>query len=175
MAMTRKQSILILAFTAAILVGAGAVVYRDYFNKEGDVYLAFLKDIKSQAHDVAFLSKPSSCEGATNISMPEASSELFSDFLSANGDNAEPINLRALEGFFNVVSFEEANQLHANKLLYLFRSSSKRIIALSRVGFDSDKTHALFCIETKISGDLVFLSKENNAWKVTKVSNVWRS
>ena len=173
--MTKKQSILVLVFTATILVIAGVIVFRDYFNEEGNVYLAFLKDIKNQAHDVAFLSKPSTCEGAKNIYLPEASSELFSDFLSANSDSAKPINLRSLEGFFNVVSIEEASQLHANKFLYLFRSSSKRLIALSRVGFDRDNTHALFCIETDIRGDLVLLSKENNAWKVKKVSNVWIS
>lgn len=164
-----------MAFAAAMLVVALAIIYRGNFNEEGNVYLAFLNEAKNQAHDAAFLSTPSTCQGATKENVPTASSDLFSDFYSANGNGAAPINLRALEGLFNVVSFEEAKQLHENQYLPLFRTSSKILVKLSRVGFDKSKTHALFCIEYPTAGDLVLLVKENGSWKVEATSNVWRS
>jgi hypothetical protein len=174
--MTRKQSLIILIFTVAILVVAATVVYREYFNEEGAVYLSFLNQFdKDKVRDVAFLSAPSVCGGANRQNMPDASEELFSSYLNANDKSAVPINLRELEGRFNVVSFDEANRLHENNLLHLFKSSSKKLIKLSRVGFDNSKTHALFCIEPGGMGLLVYLVKENGLWKVQNSDTVWVS
>jgi hypothetical protein len=180
--MTRKHSLVILIFTTALCCVAAIVIYRDYFNEEGDVYLAYLSHSRNELHDVelanefhsvAFLSAPSTCHDANNADMPDASQELFENFLSVNNDKEQPINLRALEGQFNVVSFREATQLHENKFSILFRTTNKRLIGLSRVGFDKNKTHALFCIEPNRAGYLVYLIKENGVWKLVKNSWVY--
>jgi len=172
--MKKSHSIIVLVLMTVVAIFATTVIYNDYFNEEGDVYLAFLSEYKNTLHDVAFLSSPITCKGATQIDMPEASPELFSRYKAINGSGSEPINLRALEGLFNVVAFEDAVQTHKNNS-QAFRPTSKRLIKLSRVAFDSNKTHALFCIEPGGLGDLVYLVKANGAWKVVKVSNVWIS
>lgn len=172
--MTRKQSLIVLTLAAVALVLAAAVVYRDYFNEETDVYLAFLDQFKGEMHpDATFLSFPSTCGGDLRADLPEASSELLSNFLSANRERAEPISLKALAWSYNIVSLEGAKLLQENRLLPLFRLFDGRLIRLSRVGFDPDKTHALFCTEPGGMGALVYLVKEKGTWKFVKFVPTW--
>jgi hypothetical protein len=107
--------------------------------------------------------------------MPDASKELFSSYLNSNGERAVPINLRSLEGRFNVVSFDDAIRLHQNSFLNLFKSSNMKLIKLSRVGFDGSKTHALFCVEPEGLGLFVYLVKENGLWKLNNSRTAWIS
>ncbi len=184
--LTRKQSVLILSLAAVLCALAAGVIYRNLHpGDEIEVYQAFLADALrgGRVPGAALLSAPTACDIAPEDVMPlpparprvrEVSPELLEVFFAANAAGAEPINLKPLSGFFNVVSLHDAKKIHEKKFAFT-HLDGKTLVRFSRVGFDAQKQHALFCIESPSMGELVFLAREGETWKVARREVVWRS
>lgn len=175
MPMRRSSSWLIIAVTALLAMWSALVIHREYFSGESDVYLAFLNDIKGNDRwpAVAFLSSPRACQITDVSQIPGISTELQQAFGTANTE-ALPINLYALIGTYNTVAHEDAMQIHHNGTT-MFRPTNKRIVKLSRVGFDSAKMQAIFCVEAPDAALLIQMSRQDGSWKAIKSTRFWGS
>lgn len=93
------------------------------------------------------------------------------------------------------VSTKTTSLISSEELLYLFNSkdvnqgwsdfnrkypNSNGMIGISRVGFNSDKSQAIVAVEHHYGslgadGLLIYLTKEQNNWRIIKTTNVWVS
>ncbi len=172
--MHRKQSIIIILFMLISCIVAITAIHRELYNDENEVLYAYLSAHINTLQDVAILSSPTTCRGISQLHMPEASLELVLDFKTKNSKESKPKDLKSLSEGFNVVRFDDAIRIHSAQYP-LSSSMNKRIIKLSRVGFDKNYTKALFCIEQEEIGFIVYFEKINGSWKVIKTNNVWIS
>lgn len=123
---------------------------------------------EEDAADIAIYSMPSTCNAKERYH-DDISSELWDDFVSSNEFANGPIRLSYLEGIINLVSWEDNVQIYETKTLSkLFRPTPKRLIKLSRAGFNSNQTEALFCMDFTAVRHLFFLEKQNEIWVLKK-------
>lgn len=184
--LTRRLSVLALSLAAALCVLSAIAIYRNLHpGEEIEVYRAFLAATLrgERVPGAALLSAPTSCDIAPEDVMPPpparprvrgVSPALLETFFAANAESAEPINLKPLSEWANVVSLRDAKRIREKNFDFA-RLDGRTLIRFSRVGFDADKQQALFCIESPGMGQLVLLAKESGKWKVARLDVVWRS
>jgi len=170
--MNKKQSVIILTLMAAITTFAATSFYLKLNNEEGKVYLGHLKYYKNTLNNTAYFSGPTSCGNLSYIDKSEFPQELLNNYKKINGRGSKPISLGALEGFFNIVSLEDAKLIHKNEE-QLLRHSNKNLVRLSRVAFNKKESEALFCLEPLKRGYLIYMVKEKNEWKLSKGKKAW--
>ena len=177
----KKNSLYLLAlllFTVTISI----VAYTNYElrTEEGLVYKSVFEPNPEfiQFENIVTLSKPSICR-STEVHYKDLPTELVNNFIKANEAGSKPIRLTALEGNVPIVSWEDTKRMHEEETIFTFRPVNKRLLYLSRVGFNKQKTNAIVCIEISENsygqGVLLFLEKNENKWKVSNSINIWIS
>lgn len=141
---------------------------------ENNAALALLLHMKTEVGDVskvAFYSYPTTCRIDSG---EEVSSELWQSFVKNNEHENGPIHLYALEGEVNLVSWEDTKQIYStNSQSIMFREKSKRLIRLSRAGFNANNTEALFCLEPGGTSSLFHVHKHGEEWVFKNVYPKW--
>jgi hypothetical protein len=161
---------------AAILAGLLLLGWQLLPPSDSDVYLAVLGSQTSAA--VVLVSRPSICDhGVVAISNrpPELPEDLFKDFLAANAQDASPVSLERLRDRFAVADGQMLARFGAAGVSpSTLVSGNRELIYLSRIGYNSDHTEALVCVEGK-QGDLFHLKRQDGQWRLVQVTGTWMS
>lgn len=174
-------------FLVFIFVSASVaiVAYSKYTlrNEEGLVYLSIFEPNEEtiEFQNVISLSRPSIC-GSSEAHFKGLPSDSVNEFIKANREGATPIRLTALEGNVPIVSWEDTKSMHKSGTTFAFQPENKRLLYLSRVGFNKSNTQAVLCIEEyntdyalNAIGRLFYLHKIKGRWKVIEHRNIWVS
>jgi hypothetical protein len=164
--MSKKKSIFVV-FSALVFALASAwVLLRP---KETDVYFAALSPYSNFSS--VLTSKPSTCD-VTAKSVPAIPSELLASFLDANNSSAKPISLKVLRSKFAVADGTKLkNAALAGVSPQTLISGPRTLVYLSRVGYSSNGSDALFCVQGLGSG-LFHLRYQNGHWQQVQMITV---
>jgi hypothetical protein len=175
--MTQKRARLIVVATLALAFVAGLVIYRNYHDDEMSVYVALIQNFGQtpDLSNVAFMSVVSTCR-VDELTSPDET-ELIHALQIANGPDALPRGFERLSDLANVVTWKETKAAHeAEGIVRGEQDSSKRLIRLSRVGFNAAHDRAILCFEPDRSGILYFFEKADGPfWRKTMERRVWVS
>lgn len=164
--------LIFLMVTISIIVIASMNTDR----KENLAALALVESVKDGRNltEIAFYSYPVTCHHE-DIEKPEAiPQDMWIDFLAANDIGNKPLRLTLLEGQANLMKWEDNLQVYNTKRASLkFRESSKRLITLSRAGFNKEKTRALFCVQHQYGGVFFLVNYENSKWIYSSHTNAY--
>ncbi|MFT3807840.1 hypothetical protein [Arenimonas sp.] len=158
--MTKRKAIA----TVSIALMLGVVAALSLLHtRETDVFLDLMAPYRDS--EKVFVSRPSTCYAEGPIDgVPNA---LLDSFLAANGPDAEPISLFRLRWHFLTA---EA------RLLDRYPSAADRALAslpgdastidFSRVGFNANRTEALFCVDDRA---LLYAKRVDGRWGIFSV------
>jgi len=167
--MSKSTSIAVLLATLVAVIAAIWLLAR---SSESDVYLAVLSPYANSSTVLA--SNPSTC-GLKSGPVEGIPDNLVASFLSANAPSANPISLSALNGHFALADSVQLNRFTAAGVSPLVALRGQRdLVRLSRVGFSSDRSEALFCAEGQ-EGGLFHVRIQNGHWQVVKFVSIWVS
>lgn len=148
--------------------------------EEGLVYISIFapKPEIIEFKNVVALSKPGICS-SSEAHYEGLPTETVNEFIKANKEGVSPIRLTALEGNVPIVSWEDTKKMHEEDNASAFRPENKKLVYLSRAGFNKQRTNAIVCIEISdqnyAQGILLYLEKKGNDWKISKNINIWIS
>jgi len=180
-----KLQIKNLVFSFILLFGTlilGFYVYQNHIRstEEGLVYIGVFNPnpkIKEFKNIVA-LSNPTICR-TKNAHYKGLPLQAIQDFQEANKIGASPIRLTILEGKVPIVRWKDTKRIHEKGVVKLFRPPNYRLLHLSRVGFNSEMTRAIVCIELSegsfSTSSLIYLNKIDGKWKVIENRLIWIS
>ena len=176
-----KHLIYFLAFFIFVL-GLATIAYSKYTlrSDEGLVYLGVFKPKAEllEFEKIITLSRPSTCR-SSKAHFKGLPITPVKKFIEANKDGASPIRISRLEGNVPIVSWEDTKGMHQKGTTFAFHPENKRLLYLSRVGFNNERTNAILCIEISENsygqGILFFLEKKGNKWEVKKNITIWVS
>jgi len=139
---------------------------------ESDVYLAVLAPYSNTSTVLA--SGPSTC-GINSPNVAGIPSTLVASFLAANAPGAKSISLASLNGHFAIADSAKINRFAAAGVSssVLMRAQGS-LVHLSRVGFNSDRSEALFCAEGK-DGGLFHVRLQDGHWQLVNLVSTWVS
>ena len=165
--MSRNTSIGVLVAT---LVCVAVAVWWLSRPDEGDVYLAGL-DYYANASAV-LTSEPSTCgiKPGPVEGLPEA---LVSSFLMANGPGAGPVSLSKLDGhaaIADAAALKRFRSLDVSPSVLL--REQRHLVSLSRIGFNSTRTEALFCAQGE-DGILIHVRLQDGHWQFVDEVSAW--
>jgi hypothetical protein len=164
--MSKNRSIFVV-FSAFVFAAASAWVLLA--PKETDVYFAALSQYSN--YSSVLTSKPSTCD-VTAESVPGISSALVASFLDANNSSAKPISLKALTSKFAVADGTKLeNAALAGVSPQTLVSGPRTLVYLSRVGYSSNGSEAVFCVQGLGSG-LFHLRYQNGRWKQVQMITI---
>jgi hypothetical protein len=161
----------------AALIAAVAVVVTlaSLRQSETDVYRTALAQYAND-HSV-LASAPSSCqiESTGHPAFRSLDPGLVSSFLAANAAGTTPISLEALREYFAIADSDTlAAYQRAGVSSAVLLPGERTLVRLSRVGFNRDKSEALFCLESR-SGVLIHLKQQSGSWQQVSTTDVWIS
>lgn len=172
-------------FLLVVLFGTAAVAWVAYgrysqIKEEGLVYLGLFRPNPGEIEfeNVVALSTPTTCKTnqAHYTGLPP---DVVRDFVEVNGKGAGPVRLSVLEGKVPIVSWEDTKRLHEKSAAEVFQPPQHKLLRLSRVGFNSESTEAIACVEiskgTFGQGVLIYLKKTGEQWSVVERRNIWIS
>jgi hypothetical protein len=137
-----------------------------WLDPEPPVYEAALSGLYS--YEIAVASLPSTC-GVPERSIEGISSGLISAFRSANAPGVSLGNISSLSRHFAVANSVQLAALDSQGLTFSSAGSAHlKVVRISRVGFDAQKTEALLCLQTGGIFSLVQLHKFNGIWQVVR-------
>jgi len=161
--MSKSTSIAVLLATLVAVIAAVWLLVRP---SESDVYLAVLSPYANSSAVLA--SNPSTC-GIDSTSVAGISAALVSRFLSANAPGTKPISLSALNGHFAIADSTMLKRfMAAGVSSSVLLQGHRDLVRLSRVGFNSDRSEALFCAEGQ-EGGLFHVRMQNGHWQLIKL------
>ena len=182
MTKTQRKALTSLIVFSVVALGIILIAYSMYSQRseESYVYLGIFQPDpnKNEFKNVVVLSKPSICESgeAQYAGLPKSA---VNDFVAANSNSAEPIRLSMLEGQVPIVSWEDTRQLYERGTTDFYKPKGYRLLKLSRVGFNKEKTEAVACIEISDGyfgeGILFYLRKSGQSWSIVETRNIWIS
>jgi hypothetical protein len=115
-------------------------------------------------------SRPGTCGVGRHA--PGIPDSLISSFISANGPDARPISLSSMHWRYDIAP---AEKIKAYSILTARNAAASRggqLVFLSRVGFNPDRSEALFCLEGN-GGWLFYLRLTDGVWKVVQTEPTW--
>lgn len=128
---------------------------------------------KIPIQEYAFYSHPSTCRGGGRDRLSGVGPGLIDDFVRQNNPlQAQPGELLLTGTDYHLVSRQDSRRLYAGASPEL-RDIPRQLINVSRIGFTADMAEALICIETEESGDLVYLRKTDQDWRVQQWLYIW--
>lgn len=182
MTKTQSRALASLIFVILATFGIAWIAYDKHrqATDEGLVYLGLFHPdpSKIEFENVVVLSRPSTCESgeAHYKGLP---AEAVQDFVEANKKGVEPIRLSVLEGEVPIVSWEDTKRLFEKGTTKFFRPKGHRLLKLSRVGFNKQKTEAIACVEISDGsfGEalLIHLRNDGHNWSAVEIRNIWIS
>jgi hypothetical protein len=170
--MTSASAKRVLAAFALAVGAAGFVLFRNYNDNEMSVYVAFVQTYSAfpQMKDAAFMGSVSTC-GASRASIPDAG--LLHALNDASSAGTEPRSLEKLSNIANVIKSDVAKDAQSKSIL-VTGARATYIYRMSRVGFNSDHSRAVMCVETDVSGFVVMFEKADGPfWRETRRVGVW--
>ncbi|MDR3416257.1 MAG: hypothetical protein P4L83_08725 [Nevskia sp.] len=175
--MTRVRPIVGAVLLIALAFASSVTLYRSYHDDEMGVYVALLQTSAPlpEWKEAAFMGDVSTCH-VNRYDLPVELS-LFQSFRNANASDALPRPLEKLAQLANVVAWKDARYFHENGNRFPFRiPSSRPILRVSRVGFNASRDRAVLCLESPVSGSLLFFEKvEGPSWRQVSQWTVWVS
>jgi len=172
MPLKQEKLFLLLLLAVAIVLGVSFLQKR---NMEDVVHLEVLKNLSTKLpiSEYSFYSYPSTCRGVKALSHPSVSKETFDNFYHNNNPiSSKPRELKPLDNKVYVVSNKDLLRIYKGQAPELHDIPNK-LIVLSRVGFNKEKTQAIVCVESEESGDLVYMRKDGKSWMTQKWAYVW--
>ncbi len=180
--MNRKQSVFALFFAALVVAGMVTAALLVAPPTELKVYRALLHELEATSTDAVLMSRPTQCNAGSfapndDLNKKFGGSEtfrmsLYQSFLAANDGEATPIQIESLTDLIAVINYD-ASKSYRNSP-GLLRPLNRRIVTLSRVGFDSSRSEALLCIESH-AGSLYHLKYGQDGWKLVGDFSTWVS
>jgi len=176
-----NKNVIVLSIFAIVLGVVLVFAVNNSDHAENRAVKSLITHIRAEVNDskiwssAALYSYPTTCrEGKENIYGVD--NNLWSNFVSANKYSNGPIRLTSIEGgVMNVISWDDNVQVYDTKeMSFKFSGSEKNLIKLSRVGFNRDKTKALFCLSGN-SADFYLLRKKAGEWMFHKYFRGWTS
>lgn len=167
--MSKNTSIVVLLATLACIVAAVLLLSRP---SESDVYLAVLS--RNSNSSIVLASNASTCglKSGPVVGIPD---KLLANFLSANAPGTNSISLSALNGHYALADSAQLNRYVAASISPSVALRGQHdLIRLSRVGFNSDGSEALFCAEAQ-EGGLFHVRMQNGHWHLVKFVSIWES
>jgi len=173
-----KKNLVQLAVVAVTIAALVVVSWNLPYRAENDVYMTVAKSLgdRDQLDKIAFLSLPTRCKLPDMKPSPSTlgTDAIKESFFDANGPRSNPVRLTSLEGIYNVVSWEDTKRISDTDGMALrFRPAPKRVIILSRVGFNPGRTEALLCVESTDYGAFYLVRKGEEGWAVITVERAW--
>jgi hypothetical protein len=168
---TRLYALLFLVIVSSL----AGYLYLNRTNVERDIYFSVLERLsqKIPISNFTLYSHPSTCRGANRDNLPEAGQALMEAFHRSNDVvTGEPLQLTVSGKIYHIISRQDSKRIFAGEQPKL-TNTPKRLINLSRIGIDKKKHHALLCVESEESGDLVYLEKHDGQWQIIKWQYVW--
>ena len=166
--MSKRSSIAIITLTLVCFVAA---VWQLARPRESDAYLAVLTPYANSSTVLA--SNPSTC-GINSGPVSGVPAQLVSSFLAANAPGSKPISLSALNGSFAVADSRTLNRYTAAGVSPSVLLHGHDLVRLSRVGFNSERSEALFCVEGQ-DGGLFYVRIQNGHWLLVNFVSTWVS
>jgi hypothetical protein len=166
--MSKSTSIAVIFATLVCIVSAVWLLARP---SESDVYLAVLSPYANSSTVLA--SSPSTC-GIKPGSIAGVPSTLVSSFLAANVPGAPSISLSALNGHFALANSAKLNRFTSAGVSPSVLLGGHDLVRLSRVGFNNNRSEALFCAEGR-DGGLFYVRMQNGHWQLVKILPTWLS
>jgi len=151
----------------SVLTATLAVAIPRWLDPEPAVYEAALGDFHS--YEIAVASSPSTC-GVRESAIEGLSSELLFAFRGANTEGASIGNISGLSKHFAVANSAQLAALESQGLAPSAAGSAHlKVVRISRVGFDAQKTEALLCLRASGASSLFHLRKLDGVWQVVRV------
>jgi hypothetical protein len=170
--MSKATSIGILSVTAIAVLAA---LWFNFRTKETDIYLAALAPYSNST--TILISRPSTCLMATEADpgFKNLPPDLVNDFLAVNAPGAKPVSLNALKEEFSIADTSKLDSYtRAGVPREILIPEQRPLVSLSRVGFNHDRTEALFCLESR-EGFLLHLRLNNGHWQQVSFVSLWVS
>ncbi len=166
--MSKSISIAVILATLTCVVAAVWLLGR---SSESDVYLAVLSPYANSS--IVLASSPSTC-GIKPGSIAGVPSNLVSSFLAANAPGSPSISLSALNAHFALANSAKLNRFIGVGVSPSVLVGGHDLVRLSRVGFNSNRSEALFCAEGQ-DGGLFYVRMQNGHWQLVKLVPTWVS
>ena len=131
--------------------------------RETDVYAAVLDQFPDDRP--LLVSRPGTCSATIDVAGVPAS--LFQRFLLANRPGTATLSLLPMRWNYDL----GLGDLWSGRVPY---PGGRRPLYLSRVGYNEDRTEALFCADAR-GGMLFYLRKEHGTWRLVGTQEIWVS
>ena len=172
--MKKKKDIAIVSGTLVLLVLAFSVIYKNYYNDERNIYIAFFKQFEHHSHkkDAVFISVVTDCN-IKPTSIEDAS--LLNGLYAANSENEKPADITKYSSMVNVVGWKDTISFNAtSKESAAYINTGKNIIQISQIGFNGAKDKSILCIKTTHSAHYSTFKKNNESkWVLVESKMLW--
>ncbi|MES9970700.1 MAG: hypothetical protein ABW092_11760 [Candidatus Thiodiazotropha sp.] len=148
--MTKLFSIAVALVSIVLIAAAIMVINQGQDNRlENQVYLNVLSLVGtgSDFDSKIMVSRPAACLLDESI-LDLIPHDMRMDYLDKNKNSDAIIRLSALEGKYNVLTWDAAQEFRGKEsVIIAARYPEKQPLYLSRVGFNTERTKAVLCVD----------------------------